>query len=1510
MMIMKTNSTKTTNTNTGDLLKSRKATKTDTGGSTKEPLSFPKDTAYGSTHTDGVVELCSKHRPMGTAYGSTHTHFESDKDTANGDFKQMLLSCAALGMKKVVVTDHGTFSAYEDVLDTLSLLQEKLPDDKALQKLELVPGVECYFSAESKEESSHLVLFAKDWEGYQSLCHIITQSNKDFRKNKSEGGKPIVTLQNLKDNVRKGHIIATSACINGVFGSRFGLQRMNLEEKIQKQVAKCQTETSKLDTGLLFSSEELKSPAMKPLLNLNYAEKTGVQLVKDLLKRKCDSTADQLLFRFDATKANWAILETLRKEKQPKATADGQVNPLAMDYFLQRKAFYEERKEGYEQKKPKAIYFQTLRKLLEELKELPSEKQSNRDCISLYNQFLSIFGKDNFYFELQNHGLPTEAILYPKLVEFAKGRKNTTHFIAANDVHIGLSKPYVEARGLRFKEKLDEEVQKRDVIRFTRFNKFFQDDDTISPDNWEYYLKSDEELRECLQQIIPEEEILNNALANIEKVLSACHVEHPKGENHYPAFQQGDNDALFEQKVKEGVLSHFPNGFPEETVCSDGRILTRQDYEERLEYEMDIIKRMGYASYHLIVADYLQFGRKLGNLPDSLIQSEDCPLTMEELDATIAEHAIQPTSYSIGPGRGSAAGSLCCYSLGITDIDPMPLGLLFERYLNPERISMPDIDVDFKVDIRSKCMEYCKRKYGHDNVCSISTKSYAGAKNALRIAARYLGAKAWLCNPLKKELEAQYQAGEIRKKDLDEAENQSMKSFYQAADDLCKACDTFEPQDKFFTAYKDADSGQKKILQLASLLEGCFTGYGQHAAGVIISKDAITDSIPLMYCEGKENMETQCNMAQAEAKGFLKMDFLGLENLSIITNIMRSCGDYKLLDPQFRAQMLKDSRIFKEIYCTGRTQGVFQMESPGMKSFLQQLQPDCFEDIILLNAAYRPGPMQFLPEIIEEKRYQRGERQDRPEHSLNMDCEALREILKPTYGCIIYQEQVMQICRQVAGFSMGRADNVRRYMSKKKEAKLLEERPDFVSGCMEVSHLTKAEADKLFDAMIDFAKYAFNLSHASCYALVSMFTAYLKLYHPAEFFAESLNAVAELTEILPFTMEIPSFGLRLLPPDLQKSTNRFMAVGTDIYYGLDYIKGLSGVSYQKASSFSSFLLANKEEITEKTMQKLCKCGLFDSLEPSITRKDLVDVIPALYKDMSSADKYRETEKTILSQIRLVHQALEKPRLTLEEKTELLQALNSRKAPHKVTRKDIETRLTALREKLGNTRSQLIEKEEAMERRLQFLRVTSKPTNESILLNRQWEQEFLGYIFDVKDSMAVLERCNAFPAGTLDNRTPVTEDIPNLGLIVLNPCVKRTPSGWTKVLCCDKHRTYKHLYFSEEFPKDITEFALTFHAERLQERRQKDDSTNSNNMYVAPRAYSLNEIGYTPMKNYYVESREDWLTVCGQLDVKKSFHATAHLCCAALGYLSIPCKADELEQILEKEEIAYISFEEK
>lgn len=1235
---------------------------------------------------------------MSTTYGSIHTHFESRFDTAN-NLEDMCKEFVSSGFKKVAVTEHGVFSSYEDL--------KKIAQEKELP-LSIIPGVEGYFlesiqptirqslseqkqDTETNEQDAeeaisdyenedsdlsqkgrHIVLFAKDYEGYLSLCRIITESNRNV-----VGSTPIITLENLQKNVSKGHIVCTTACIGGLFGPLMGLEEYNLheqKERLEKEIAESNYyEIKKLDDYFL----ELKKTAERSLVQ----KKKNAE--KAYLKHgNVTAMQNYLLLEAEQQEAI-EILETRKVEFAENHKRMGDLNRKRFKSKINKLAEVETR-----------------------LNNFPTEEARFKKAKTLYNKLVGIFGKKNLYFELQNHGLEPEQIVYPTLVRFAEFIGHD-RFIASNDIHIGISSKNID--------KLPDEMEKRNVVQFTRFNEY----SPIKEDEKEYYIKTNDELKTELLKIIPDEALIDSAIDNIEKTLTECEVIFPK-ETHYPAFCD-DEPAEFMRLIKEGIKKRFPKGFP------------TPEYEKRLQDEIEVISSMGYIGYHLIVADYLEYGRLVGYLPDEYIQ--DAPLTKEGVQELLDKLKIDPVGYNIGPGRGSGAGSLVCFVLGITDIDPIPYNLLFERFLNKERVSMPDIDSDFRTDVREKVVDYCKEKYGVDCICQIMTKGYGAIKGNLRLAARYLGSKAFEENKemqrLKKVLSTTTEdtRSDMRAASASEDIDAFLKPWYNMADKLSKSVEDDRVVGKNFT------DTEQQIIDLAQKLDGVFLNYSQHAAGTIISSVPLENVLPLMWNPKKKNYETQCIMEFAEAMGLLKMDFLGLKNLDIITNIMRLTNDNRLQDIERRLELLATPQIYSDIFATGLTHGVFQFESPGMKKMLQQFKPESFEDIILLVAAYRPGPMDYIPEIIAQKWHNKfdgdykkysafikntypfdvnnkknsnnkfyddyGNVKKNPPHSITVKCDVLHEILAPTYDCPIYQEQIMQIFQKMAGYSLGGADIVRRYMSKKKEDKLAKEKAAFVfgdekrniAGCMKLHGLTQEEAEMLFEQMMPFAKYGFNKSHATAYALIAFFTAFLKYEHPAEFYAESLNAIQKLDELPPFANEMKEFGLTLTPPSILSGKNNFVGSGSTIRYGISYIKGQPTLDFLPSSSAEEFCHANIS-LGIKNIERLIRVGALDDLEPNRSKLML------WFLNNSDIIKKMHDTKEVLSTI---------------------------------TDEDIE-----IDAKLRTKRAQLVRNVRDLEEKLEPLSNYSEVTL-NIQECRAAEQDLLGTVFSIQASRRLLEK---------------------------------------------------------------------------------------------------------------------------------------------------------------------------
>lgn len=1197
-------------------------------------------------------------------YGSIHTHFEDSYDAVN-DIKQSILQFILQGAVKVAATGHGVFTEFEDIQDAIAEARAKSDevkkvlsdagyklsltrteegrltprlidpsssevimyasneeiksfvssigitdhltqeDNEAILKhpnlaatyvamvdeFEVIPGIEAYF----EKDKAHMILIAKDYEGYSSLSKIISQSSEDYNE------VPIVTLDSLEKNVDKGHLYCTSACIAGVFGKPLALRAYNLEQKIEN----LQTLLNEVDFDKRRESLE-EQKIYKKTKKATKAEETKAER---LIKKEND----------------YSLKEEVDQKNAEYAYAQEQLALNAEKYIVAERVC-----------KANNRRFNQLLSYQEELDNINIIKEDTReDLKDLYYNLESIFGKENFFFEIQNHGLESEKKVYNEIIKFAYEVDNP-NFIASNDIHVCVAKGTTEEEH----QILEDALIKRNVAKFGRFNKY-QDP---TEDDKEYYIKTDAELRDALADMVDEnvcldcskDQLIATSLSNVENVLSDCHVDFPEHQEHYPKFCDDENQ-MFDDLVEQGVKERFPNGLPE-------------GYRERIDYEKDVIKKMGYAGYHLIVQDYLNYGKLLGYLTEEEIK--DAPLSIDELKVYVKEkHPEGNLGIGIGPGRGSAGGSLCCYLLGITDVDPIKHGLLFERFLNVERVSMPDIDSDFRSDVRDKTYEYCKNKYGQDRVCKVLTKTYLAEKGAIKTSARYLGDKE--ASKVKQSFD-EYIASktmtpaEIKeKKALIKSESDGISHEYLSlSTQLCKKYDELSRNvntsaEEIDQSLREAFSSNKKcmdILNLAKKVENMFTVYGKHAAGVIISKDPIRDVIPIMYDEKDDVFKTQCVPSQAEAKGLLKMDFLGLTNLAIITNIIRTKGkeDYNLQSPESIARILNNKEIYAKIFATGLTHGVFQFESPGMKKMLKDFKPESFEDIVLLVAAYRPGPMDYIPEIIAQKWHRKNPKKyPEPERSITLKNDALERILEPTYGCPIYQEQIMRIFQDMAGYSLGGADVVRRYMSKKKVAKLAHEKHTFIygdpdrgiPGCIAKHGITEKEADDLFEQMMPFAKYGFNKSHAVEYAIVSMYTAYLKYAHTADFYRCSMDAMDNIEKLVPYIKEAKEFGIQILPPNIYKSENKFRVEPDNenvLFYGFSSVKGIGSLDITHRTEDVYEFIKDNPNISIKDIQRLADIGLFKTFfagvkTPLVNEKKVVNKadISHLIEDLGS-----------------------------------------------------------------------------------------------------------------------------------------------------------------------------------------------------------------------------------------------------------------------------------------------------
>ena len=749
-----------------------------------------------------------------------------------------------------------------------------------------------------------------------------------------------------------------------------------------------------------------------------------------------------------------------------------------------------------------------------------------------------IFGKGNFFLELQDHGIPDQATVNQGLLRMHQ--ETGIELVATNDLH------YVNA----------EDQQAHDILLCIQTQKKVTDENRMRYDGGQYYLKSPEEMA-SLFPYAPE------AIANTYRIAQRCNVEIVFGEYKLPRFDVPQGYTAWEYLQK---------------LCEDG--LKKRygepslELQERLRYELDTIHNMGFVDYFLIVSDFIKYAK---------------------------EHDIP-----VGPSRGSAAGSVVSYALEITNIDPIKYSLLFERFLNPERLTMPDIDIDFCYEKRQKVIDYVVEKYGKEKVVQIVTFGTMAAKMVIRDVGRALDLPYSYVDNIAKMVPNEL--GITIKKALEI--NREMKELYAS------------------------DEQARFLLDISMRLEGLPRHTSMHAAGVVISKEAVDEYVPLSRA-ADDKITTQYTMTTLEELGLLKMDFLGLRTLTVIHDavdmVNRRLQKMDQQSEEFQKAMsihsvplnmeqidMADSKVY-ELIASGKTEGIFQLESPGMKNFMKELKPENIEDVIAGISLYRPGPMDFIPKYIQGKKNK---------DSVTYDCKELEPILEPTYGCIVYQEQVMQIVRELAGYSFGRSDLVRRAMSKKKADVMEKERQNFVYGNPEEgvvgcvgNNIPVEVANKIYDEMTDFAKYAFNKSHAACYAVVSYQTAFLKCYYPVEFMAALMTSVLDNTsKVSEYIMNCRNLGIEILPPDVNGGEGNFSVTYENgvgkIRYGLSAIKGLGrpiidaiveerdkNGDYVDLKDFAMRL--SGKEVNKRTMENFIKAGAFDSMRGNRKQKMLI-----------------------------------------------------------------------------------------------------------------------------------------------------------------------------------------------------------------------------------------------------------------------------------------------------------------
>ncbi len=745
-------------------------------------------------------------------------------------------------------------------------------------------------------------------------------------------------------------------------------------------------------------------------------------------------------------------------------------------------------------------------------------------------RYQEIFGKGNFFLELQDHGIPEQRLVNQQLMRMSQ--ETGIELVATNDVHY----------------TYESDAESHDILLCIQTGKKVGDEDRMRYEGGQYYVKSEEEMRQLFPYAL-------QALENTQKIADRCEVNIEFGVTKLPRFDVPEGYTAWEYLNKlcyEGLEERYQP--------------VTQELKDRLEYELNTIKTMGYVDYFLIVWDFIKFAR---------------------------DHDIM-----VGPGRGSAAGSLVSYTLGITKLDPMRYQLLFERFLNPERVTMPDIDVDFCFERRQEVIDYVTRKYGKDRVVQIVTFGTLAARGVIRDVGRVLDMPYAQVDSIAKMIPNELNIT------IDKAltMNHELKELYESDDQI------------------------HYLIDMSRRLEGLPRHTSMHAAGVVISQKPVDEYVPLSRASDG-TIVTQFTMTTLEELGLLKMDFLGLRTLTVIQNAVHLAERSSRTSIDMDKIDYNDPKVL-EMIGAGKTEGVFQLESGGMKNFMKELKPQSLEDIIAGISLYRPGPMDFIPQYIRGKNH--------PE-TVTYDTPLLKPILEQTYGCIVYQEQVMQIVQALAGYSLGRADLLRRAMSKKKASVMEKERESFVygnpedgvPGCIN-NGISEQIANKIYDEMIDFAKYAFNKSHAAAYAVVSYQTAWLKYYYPVEFMAALMTSCIDNPgKVAEYILNSRQMGISILPPDVNQSEGIFTVEDGCIRYGMSAIKGvgkpvMEAVAREREENGPFVSLQDfaermtGKEINKKTVENFIKSGAFDSFDA--TRKQMLQIYPQVMDAVAQEKK--------------------------------------------------------------------------------------------------------------------------------------------------------------------------------------------------------------------------------------------------------------------------------------------------
>lgn len=1163
-------------------------------------------------------------KPQYHGYQELHVHSEySFRDAANS-IKDIFDAAEELKRNAVALTDHGNmvglfealkertkrekailknklllFGASEE--EAASILKAMGPFDSvrnptpkmiphiekyqqafeetAKEAVQFIPGIELYegLDEQNDENKFHIILYAKDWTGMKELFKLynLSQLNK-------VGDMPRCTMNSLRrffapGTIGHNHVICTTACIAGHIPSVL-LQPHYLKEEISRLEKKadelCQynPEVIAEQTFLLTQMQESLQKAKqryadaKKLSKKKFASK--IAATKKKLDKACAKMAESemaLSFLPDEENSPRILIEELKallnELQEQEKNAQWAAEHLA-DYEQEVRDLSQQVKQKQEHlksmTKANAPAERQLKKIEGLREQLNGVGDVQAEAVRLAKEYNNIFGQGNFYIEIQDHGILEELLIRNSLIKISKDLG--IPMTVANDVH--------------YKDESAQGKRKRDLIAAMRFNQPVEEV-AGKTGNDQLWFKPESMIHDQFNGF-PD---VQAAMENTSRIAEACNVYYQK-DMHLPEFcaPKGFTPKTYLEKMaRQNIKFRYPNYDSQSKQW-------KKEFEERLRYELNVIHTMGYDSYICIVQDFIQYARE--NFGRE----------------------------SIGDGRGSGAGSLVNYLIGITNVDPLRYQLIFERFLNPERVSMPDIDTDFAPSIRDKVIDYVSEKYAYKEtypveelkgtVCSINTIGTQAARGAIRSVGRVTGIPLQLCDRVAKMIPSR--VGITIEKAMDE--NERLRGLYR-----------MDPQ-------------VRHLIDDAKLVEGCPTQTGVHAAGVIISDKPISEYAPMFWNTKKNVWVIQADMVSCEEDiGLLKMDFLGLKNLDIIRLAKAYIKRTNNFDVDFiQVNKADDKSVIQDIYATGNTIGIFQFESGGMKQTLRNFAPESIDDIILLNAAYRPGPMDSIPLITKTKLGQAEKRYIVPE---------MAPILDTTYGKPIYQEQILQIFREIAGFSFGEADIIRRAMSKKHLNELEAAKGKFVEG-FKAKGATPEDIEQFWEELLEFAKYAFNKSHAAAYSIVSYYTAWLKKYYPAEYMS-ALITVSDHSKVGLYVKNTKDMGLDVYGPDINKSALHCSPVNKSaIRIGLEVIKGIASNAnrivqdrkeYGRYKDLRDFIVRMAlADINKTTIQNLAAVNALSSLGYSREQLLCVDSEGTSYIDMVFADAKKEIRRLMKS----------------------------------------------------------------------------------------------------------------------------------------------------------------------------------------------------------------------------------------------------------------------------------------